>query len=222
MTDSSFPFGEPAEPASWADDNDEGRGRKPLLLAGGLAAVVLAAGGYFVLGGSSGSGADLSAAPTASQATAPVVAPAHGEVVPPASDEQIGRNPFKARYIAPVEQPAPAEAPKVEAPPPPPVQPVQVVVTQPAPAPASESVPAEYPLTLKSVSDPQPEARTVTWEYDGKTQEVLPGQRFGKYGELVVLAYSTNEDGSEILGVIIQVGDASPFEVKMDETVNVK
>jgi hypothetical protein len=226
MSESTFPFGAPAESEPFTVEEEGGDNRKPLLLVSGLVgALVLGASAFLFLGGSD---ADDELALGVPPAVPPVAAaPAEPEavaVIPAASTEQVGRNPFKARYIAPVEAPPPAEAPAVQAPPAPQPapQPVQLTIQQaPAPAPAAEPEPAEYPLTLVSVSEPQPQARTITWKIDDKELEVLPGQRFGKYGELVVLAYSTNEDGTEILGVIIQVGDASPFDVQLGQTVNV-
>lgn len=217
MNESSFPFEQPAMPGLFADDVESDGGRRPRLLVGGLiAALVVGAGGFALVGG--GSGVD-ELGPTNRSAlavSAPVAEAAPGAHVPEPNTEQIGRNPFKARYVEPPPPPPPPPAPVT---PPAPV-PVQVTIQAPT-APAAEPQPSEYPLTLVSVGDPQPEVRVVTWKFEGKTLEVLPGQRFGKYGELVVLAYATNEDGSQIEGVILQVGDASPFTVKLGETVKV-
>ena len=49
---------------------------------------------------------------------------------------------------------------------------------------------------------------------------VIPAQRFGKYGEIVVLAYEKNTAG-KVTGAIIQVGDDSPIDVMIGETVSV-
>jgi hypothetical protein len=150
-------------------------------------------------------------------------------VIPVATEETVGRNPFKARYIAPAASSTPAEAPAAApAPAPAPVAapvapPVNLVVQQPAPAPAptkQEEVPSTYKLTLKGISDPQPEARFVTWTYEEKDYTVLPGQRFGKYGELIVLAFTQNAEGA-VDGAIIQVGDDSPFDAKLGQTYDV-
>lgn len=218
MSESSFPFEQPAQPGPFANELDSEQGRRPRLLVGGLvAALVLGAGGYAFLGG--GSGVD-DLGPTSRSALA-VAAPAAeapaSAHVPAPSEEQYGRNPFKARYVEPVAAPAPPPPPAPVAPP---VVPLQVNVQVP-PQASEEPKPSEYPLKLVSISEPKPEVRDIVWEFDDKTLNVLPGQRFGKYGELVVLAYATNEDASEIQGAILQVGDASPFAVKLGETVKV-
>lgn len=224
MTESSFPF-ETEGQAAPLDDQAEDSGRKPLLLVGGLVgALVLGAGAFLFLGGGDDVEEDFSVAPrTAPPAAAAPAEPQAVAVIPAATDEAVGRNPFKARYIAPVAAPAPAEAPAaapVAAPAP---QPVNLVIQQPAPAPApakQEEVPATYKLTLKGISDPQPEARFVTWTFENKDVTVLPGQRFGTYGELVVLAFTQDAAGA-VDGVIIQVGDDSPFDAKLGQTYDV-
>lgn len=222
MSESSFPFEAQAEPAPMSEEGESSR--KPVMLVGGLvAALVLGAGGFLLLGGGGGEEEDFSVPPRAAQAAAPAAEPAPIAVIPAASTEVVGRNPFKARYVEPVAAPVPAEAPKAapSALPLPPPQPVQITLQQPAPAPAAEEAPAQYPITLVSVSEPQPEARTVTWKIDDKELTVLPGQRFGKYGELVVLAYTTSDDGTTITGVILQVGDATPFDALLGQTYDV-
>ncbi len=97
-----------------------------------------------------------------------------------------------------------------------------------APAPAANSgtaastapvapVTSRYALKLVSISAPSPEVRTTTWLVDGKKATVLPAQRFGKYGELVVLAYSQNDKGV-VDKAILQVGDDTPIDVAVGET----
>jgi hypothetical protein len=227
MSESPFPFGASAD-SDVTEPVETGGGRKPLLLVGGLVgALVLGAGAFFLLGGGGTDdefalGVPASLPPAAS---VPAAEPEAIGVIPAASTESVGRNPFKARYIAPVAAPAPAEAPVVTPsalPLPPPPAPVLVTVQQPppAPAPAPEQPPATYPLTLVAVSEPQPEARFVTWTFEGTEIKVLPGQRFGKYGELVVLAFIQNAEGA-VDGVILQVGDASPFDAKVGQTYDV-
>lgn len=224
MSESTFPFGAAADSPALAVDEESSGSRKPLLAVGGLVgALALGAGAFLLLGGS-GSDDDLALGvpPSVPPAAAPAAEPQAVAVIPAASTESIGRNPFKARYIAPVAAPAPAEAPVAAPAALPAPQPVQITVAQaPAPAPAAEPAPAQYPITLVAVSEPKPEARTVTWKIDDKELTVLPGQRFGKYGELVVLAYTTNEDGSTITGVILQVGDATPFDALLGQTYDV-
>ena len=81
-------------------------------------------------------------------------------------------------------------------------------------------VAARYTLKLVSISAPSPEVRTSTWTVDGKKETVLPAQRFGKYGELVVLAYTKDAKGA-VNGAVLQVGDDSPMEVKVGESNSV-
>lgn len=227
MSESPFPFGASAD-SDATDPVETGDGRKPLLLVGGLvAALVLGAGAFLLLAGG-GTDDELALGVPASlppAASVPAAEPEAIGVIPAASTESVGRNPFKARYIAPVVAAAPAEAPVVTPsalPLPPPPAPVLVTVQQPppAPAPAPEQPSSTYPLTLVAVSEPQPEARFVTWKYDDTETKVLPGQRFGKHGELVVLAFAQDEAG-KITGVILQVGDASPFDTKLGQTYDV-
>lgn len=219
MTESSFPFETQGQTAP-LDDYAEDGGRKPLLLVGGLVgALVLGASAFLFLGGDDAE--EELAVPIRPPATAaPLAEPEGITVVPAASTEQLGRNPFKARYVEPVAAPAPAEAPApapVAAPPPPAVN---LVIQQaaPAPAPAEQQAPAEYPITLKSVEPTGPSGITYTWVIDEKEISVFQAQRFGKYGELVVLALESAEDGPR---AVLQVGDATPIRVKVGETVNV-
>lgn len=225
MSESTFPFGAPADHEAPAVD-EEGGSRRPLLLVGGLVgALALGASAFLLLGGG-GADDELAlgvAPPLPPAATAPEAQPEAVAVIPAASTEAVGRNPFKARYIAPVAAPAPAEAPAAAPVAPPAPPPINLVIQQPAPAPApaeQEEAPATYKLTLKSISDPQPEARFVTWSWEDKDVTVLPGQRFGKYGELVVLAFTQSAEGA-VDGVILQVGDDAPFDAKLGQTYDV-
>ncbi len=73
---------------------------------------------------------------------------------------------------------------------------------------------------LVSISRPSPEARYFGFTLSGVRKVVLPGQRFGKYGELVVLAYTRTSDGTAT-GALVQVGDDSPIDVRIGEKVMV-
>ena len=88
------------------------------------------------------------------------------------------------------------------------------------PPPATTAGTASYPLMLVSISRPSPEARYFTFTLSGVRKVVLPGQRFGKYGELVVLAYTRTSDGTAT-GALVQVGDDSPIDVRIGEKVTV-
>jgi len=88
------------------------------------------------------------------------------------------------------------------------------------PPPATTAGTASYPLMLVSISRPSPEARYFSFTLSGVRKVVLPGQRFGKYGELVVLAYTRTSDGTAT-GALVQVGDDSPIDVRIGEKVTV-
>ncbi len=88
------------------------------------------------------------------------------------------------------------------------------------PPPATTAGTASYPLMLVSISRPSPEARYFTFTLSGVRKVVLPGQRFGKYGELVVLAYTRTSDGTAT-GALVQVGDDSPIDLRIGEKVTV-
>jgi hypothetical protein len=88
------------------------------------------------------------------------------------------------------------------------------------PPPATTAGTAPYPLMLVSISRPSPEARYFTFTLSGVRKVVLPGQRFGRYGELVVLAYTRTSDGTAT-GALVQVGDDSPIAVRIGEKVTV-
>lgn len=237
MTESLIPYDDVE------DDRDEPRVRRSVLLAGAAAVAVGAAAAVLVVGGNEQSAEQLvplSAVVRAPQAqpaaAAPAAAgPAAGTVLklPAQHDEDIARNPFEARYV----EPPPSVAPPAPAAPPGPAQPGAPVGTlplpvplpplplpgadTPAPKPAQpvEPVPVEYPITLEAVGQPQGEVRLVTWTIDGKPVQVVPGQRFGRFGELVVLAYLL--EGDVASGVLLQVGDANPLSVAVKETIKV-
>jgi hypothetical protein len=79
---------------------------------------------------------------------------------------------------------------------------------------------SRYTLKLVSISKPSPEVRFTTWKVGTDSKTVIPAQRFGKYGEIVVLAFAKNAQGV-VDKAIIQVGDDSPIDVKIGESVSV-
>jgi hypothetical protein len=103
----TFPFetATPVEPAEPLDAVDQARSRRPLLVGGGLlGALVLAAGGWFFLHGSSdatSAGARLVVQHHKPAVAAPPAAAAPAAPVPAATTDHVGRNPFKALYVAP-------------------------------------------------------------------------------------------------------------------------
>jgi hypothetical protein len=220
MSQDTFPFA-PGEGAAPFDDGDGDRNKRAVLVAGGVvAALVLGAGAYLFLGGS-GDAEEEAFVPTR-RAPRPVAAapkaPAKPAKLPVAYKEQIGRDPFKALYVVPVAA-APAAAPVAAAP----VTPTTTTTTTSGTGTSTTTVTPttkRYTLKLVSISKPSPEVRFTTWLVDGEKKTVLPAQRFGKYGELVVLAFSKNEQGV-VDKAILQVGDDSPMEVAVGESNSV-
>jgi hypothetical protein len=107
MSESSFPFDATAEAEPLVDEVESGDSRRSLLVAGGLVgALVLGAGAFLLLTGGDDEelGSELPQAQPAAEA--PAAQPQEVAVIPVASTETVGRNPFKARYIAPVDAPA--------------------------------------------------------------------------------------------------------------------
>lgn len=106
MTETTFPFGEPADPAPFEDDGaDDGASRRPVLLVGGLVGALVLGAGAFLFLGSGGSDADdveLSLVPRSPSAAAPAAEPEAADIVPAALEQPIGRNPFKAKFVEPV------------------------------------------------------------------------------------------------------------------------
>lgn len=207
---SEFPFqGEPDTAGSSAEG---GRGKRTMVLGGVLAAAVLAAGGYVLLGVGGDDAASFVAAPGPSRpavgrAAAPGAPAVGSEVVavPAASTQRQGRNPFKALVTEPVTvastgPAAPSGSAGTPAPPAP---------TGPTTAGSPSTEATTYPLKLVSIG-----SSTASFLVDGQAKQVLPGQRFGKHGELVVLILKSDR-------VVLQVGDGSAQSVKTGATVEV-
>jgi hypothetical protein len=224
MSQDTFSFVQGEEAPDFADEADHNR--KAVLVAGGVAAaLVLGVGGWFLLGGS---GEDTSlnnsgfvpAKPRA-VAAAPKVAAKTTSKLPVAYKATIGRDPFKALYVVPAAAPAAGTG----------TTPTTTssgttttgtTGTTTAPTTTTPTGTTRYALKLLSISTPNAtgEVRYFNWSVAGKTTTVIPAQRFGKYGEIVVLAYEKNTAG-KVTGAIIQVGDDSPIDVMIGETVSV-
>jgi hypothetical protein len=227
MSQDTFPFA--------ADDDaayDESKSnRKALMMAGGVAgALVLGAGGYFLLGGGGGDAASTTVIPRAPRiaaAAAPNAAAKAAVKLPVAYTAPLGRDPFKALYVVPVEAPAAATTSSTSS-----TSSTSTTASSSTSstsgsssstgtsAPVAAPTSTRYALKLVSISKPSPEVRFTTWSVDGKSTTVIPAQRFGKYGELVVLAFGKNASGV-VDSAIIQVGDDSPMTVKIGATVSV-
>lgn len=230
MTETTFPFNDAPEESEAPAPN-----RRNLLLAAGLATVlVVGGGGYYLFGSNSADDSDVAftpgpvhaGAPAAKTAVKPVTKakPAATTKVPAKSTEHLGHDPFKALYVQPVAAAAPLAPAAV---------PGATTGTTPATAPVITSTtptttttgttPAagtSYALQLVSISKPSPETRFYVFKVAGVNKTVIPAQRFGKYGELIVLAYTKTASGT-VTGAIIQVGDDSPMGVAIGEKVTV-
>lgn len=214
-----------------------GRETKTVVLAGLLAAAVLGAGAYVFLGGSSADEDEFfEAAPTITRTVAdtePDPLPPPAEIPAPATVVG-GQNPFSVLYTAPVESASGSDSGSgsgssnsgsgssdsgsggsdsdgaatigstsgsegITLP----VAPA-VVATEP------------YVLELVSITPADGETvRTTSWIVDGTpVSSIFVGQRFGTFGELVVLALGTDDKGETVL---LQVGDAAPRVIHIGE-----
>lgn len=192
-----------------------GSKRRNALVAGGLAAALALSGGGFLLlsgGSSDDSGYVVPSArksTTAGKTAAGRTAKPAVQTVPAVSKVRIGRDPFKPLYVQPVEAPAPTATTPTG--------------TSPTAAPTGTSgltTGATYALTLKKIAA-SGDAKLYTFDVAGETKTVLAAQRFGKYGELVVLAWVKNSKGVPI-GAVLQVGDDEPLSVKLGEKISVQ
>ena len=217
MSEDTFPFAEDGEARPYAEEG--GRNRKAMLVAGGIAAaLVVGAGAFLLLGGGDDTtetaliprGRPAVAAPGVTKPVAKAVA----KKLPAAYTERLGRDPFKALYVVPVAAPAAAA----------PAAPASTTAgtsgTSGSGTSTAGTTPTRYTIKLVSISKPSPETRFTTWTVAGTKTTVIPAQRFGKYGELVVLAFTKNAYGV-VDSAIIQVGDDSPIDVKVGESVSV-
>jgi hypothetical protein len=224
MTDDMFPFVEGEDAPTFAEAGDGNR--KAVFVAGGLAAaLVLGAGGWFLLGAGSSDGATASAfvpkVSSRSAAVTPKKAVTPLKKLPVAYKAELGRDPFKALYVLPVAGPLTPTTTTPTTTTPTGTGTTTTTGTGTTPTtPGTTTASTRYALKLVSISKPQPEVRFFTWLVAGQAKTVIPAQRFGKVGEIVVLAYEKNAAGTAT-GAIIQVGDDSPIDVKIGETVSV-
>lgn len=116
MTENHFPFeGEPDD----VEQAPDGSNRKALLVVGGIVAALVALGGAYLLT-SGGSDPVQSAFVPSARRVAPVAAPAAKPSapakLPKVFKDKLGRDPFRALYLAPAAAPAGAAAPGGAAP----------------------------------------------------------------------------------------------------------
>jgi hypothetical protein len=209
-----------------APDSTEPSRRRPLIMAGAAGVVVLGAAGYFLLTGG-GSGSTEASKPivsarhvTAHKATSTVkpksaagATSTRKSVLPALNTQPVGRDPFHALYLAPKAAAAGAAAPATAT-----VNTATTTTSNPATGLTANTTP--YALTLTGMKLDATGARHFTFSVASLPKTVLPAQRFGKYGELVVLTYIKNAKGA-ITGALIQVGDDDPVDVSVGEKISV-
>ncbi|MDX6266236.1 MAG: hypothetical protein QOD70_976 [Frankiales bacterium] len=206
-----------------ADDGVDGSNKRTLVLVGGAAGVViLGAAGWFLLHGGNSSDNTAFTPPVhhvTKQATtgkAPTAVTNKTATLPNVSTVRIGRDPFVALYVP---QPAAAAGSTSTS--------ATSTTTTPTAAPSSGSPTTDtannlpYALTLVSIMSDPGGAKYFTFKVDKATKTVLPAQRFGKYGELVVLTYVKNSKGA-VTGAVLQVGDDNPVTIAVGTKISVQ
>ncbi len=223
MSENTFPFADGDDLSPYVDEPE--RNRKAILIAGGVAAaLVVVAGGYFLLGGSDDT-VDSAFVPhrTVRPAAVAPKAGAPAKKLPAPYKERLGRDPFKALYVVPVAAVTTStstDATGTSAGSPTSGTTTTTTTTPTSTTTTSTPTSTRYTLKLVSISKPDPEVRFTTWKVGADTKTVIPAQRFGKYGEIVVLAFGKNAAGT-VDKAIIQVGDDSPMDVTIGESVSV-
>ena len=214
---------------------EESGSKRNVIALGALAAVAVGAGAFFLLGGSGGDEELEAFVPTATAPKAAAPAPtASPATLPVASKLTLGRNPFRALYVAPAAAPAgdTTTTPTgttggtttpvviVDGGPAPAPAPVQPAPAQPAPAkPAPAPAPAQSTVSLKSVAAAKDGSNpTATFVYDGKEVSGAPGDVMA--GKLLVISIQQDAIGGWFAN--LQLGDGSPFEVHERQKVVVQ
>lgn len=221
-----FPFAADEATADGAVTGQGNSNKKALIVAGGVvAALLLGAGGYFLTSGGSDSSQAASTRPAGKavpkvvgkKATAPkpsvVVAAPKPVQLPAVFKEQLGRDPFKPLYVQPVVAAGPAG----------PTSATGTTGTTGTNGTTGTGTTANAPYSLKLTAltvGNGDQASTFSFLVSGASKTVLPAQRFGKYGELVVLAYTKNSAG-KVTGAVVQVGDDQPGRIALGETISV-
>jgi hypothetical protein len=240
MTESSFPFDQPAEPLGMDQGHEDGGRDGRLVLVGAVAAVALAGAGFVLLGGGGDVEEELAAAPVRPRAAATAAAPAPLEIVPVAATDVVGRNPFKARYVAPAVAPASTTG----TPGPATVQAPALnggftmspdgsggVVVRPQTPTATTTTPPSAGSTGGVAAPASSEVGLVRGEQkdgvlvavftvDGQPTTVKVGETFGSRKQ--VLLVSVHEGpGAGQWTAVLRVGDAPPKDVVSGEKIHV-
>jgi hypothetical protein len=222
MSETTFPFADTASGA-YAEDAPDNK-RNLVLVAAAAAVAVLFLGWFlFLRGGSDPAMTGFPHAPRAAGVAAqkPAVKAVTSKKLPTAYKAEIGRAPVKALYVVPVVATDSNVTPVATTPVAPSAAPASSGSTSNSTSTTTTPTTTHYALKLISVSKPSgSEVQFFTWSVAGKRTVVIPAQRFGKYGELVVLAYEHNAAGT-VTGAVIQVGDDTPIDVSIGETISV-
>lgn len=224
MSQDTFPFAD--DEANGFAEEGESSNRKAVFVAGGVAAaLVLGVGGWLLLGGSGDDSAAVAFVPSTTHRpaiAAPKAAAQPAKKLPAAYKARLGRDPFKALYVVPAAAPAGGGTSTESTPTT--TGTTTTGTTGTSTTATGTTTPAgttRYTLKLVSMSTPKPgEARFYNWLVAGAKKTVIPAQRFGKFGEVVVLASEIDNAGKTV-GAIIQVGDDSPIDVKVGESVSI-
>lgn len=190
------------------------------VLAGALVAALGVGGGVLLLSGSGDS----------TTAAAPVVQPVRHRATPSATPAPVapvvpvaapvqGRNPYKALHVVPTggagsgssSGPAGSPAPQSTA--------GQTVATAPPAATTTLSV-TTATVKLVSIDRTDPTFPFATFSVSGKSYVVVPAQRFGATGDLVLLAFVKDKAGA-LTGALVQAGSADPVQVMTGKTITV-
>lgn len=239
MTEPFNPFGADGEAPGLVEETETGGDSKRNLIAlGGLGAVVLAAGAYFLVS-SGGDDAleDTAFVPPQPRAAAPAASAAPQAVkLPVATQVALGRNPFKALYVAPAAAAAPAGGGGTTTPvvTPTTVAPVTgggtpIVVTPPTTGGTTAPVPPQQPTTggttAPTAAPTRAPAQQSTLSFTSVSRK--SGEPVGSFvydgtmvsggvgdvmaGKLKVISLQQDATGKWFAN--LQLGDGSPFEV---------
>ena len=95
------PFGADEAPVAVVEESEEAGNRNRVLALGAVAAVALGAGAFMLLSGGGDAEEDFVPVKRAPRAAAPAASPAPVAKLPASSTLTLGRNPFRALYVAP-------------------------------------------------------------------------------------------------------------------------
>ncbi|MFN2539347.1 MAG: hypothetical protein ABR549_14530 [Mycobacteriales bacterium] len=201
--------------------DDKAGNRRLLVIAGGAAGLLILGGAGFLLlqGGSSDTSTNVSLPRPNVQHVKPMTTTRHkasaaSVKLPVASSVRVGRDPFLALYMAPVAPAASSTGTTTS-----PTTPTSTTST--TSGTTNTAANQRYTIVLTKITSDPGGAKLFTFKIGTTTKTVLPAQRFGKYGELVVLAYLRNSKGA-VTGAVLQVGDDNPIGVPIGVKTSVQ